>query len=176
MTRAAPVAEVFVGIGSNVERERRVPEGLQLLRAQFGALRLSPVYESAAVGFQGKPFFNLVVGFATGLAPAPLVQALRAIEQCCGRLPDAPKFAPRPLDLDLLLYGDLVIESVDLHLPRPDILQYGFALKPLADLIPERRHPVLGYRYDELWAQFTGAGRDVRPVSLAQATGRAIFG
>jgi 2-amino-4-hydroxy-6-hydroxymethyldihydropteridine diphosphokinase len=160
------MTEVFVGVGSNVERERRIPEGLALLREQFGSLHLSPVYESAAVGFQGRPFFNLVVGFATDLSPQALVATLHAIEQRCGREPDVPKFAPRPLDLDLLLYGELVLEEPNLHLPRPDILQYGFALKPLADLVPERRHPVIGYRYAALWAQFEGSGRDLREVQL----------
>ncbi len=167
--------EVFVGVGSNVERERRLAEGLSRLHRQFGRLRLSPVYESAAVGFQGNPFFNLVVGFETELSPPMLVASLRDIEIACGRGPNAPRFAPRPLDLDLLLYGDLVVEQADLHLPRPDILQYGFALKPLADLIPQRRHPVIGYTYSALWTQFKGAGKELRAVPLPEATGNDVF-
>lgn len=160
------MTEVFVGVGSNVQRERRVPEGLYHLREEFGVLRVSPMYESAAVGFEGSPFFNLVVGFACALEPQGLVARLHDIEQRCGRLPGAPRFAPRPLDLDLLLYGDLVIEAPNLHLPRPDILQYGFALKPLADLVPHQRHPVLGYTYAQLWTQFDGLGRGLRAVTL----------
>ncbi|MGH8457707.1 MAG: 2-amino-4-hydroxy-6-hydroxymethyldihydropteridine diphosphokinase [Nevskiales bacterium] len=155
---------VFVGIGSNVERERRIGEGLTELRTRYGALRVSPVYESAAVGFRGNPFFNLVVNFDCALPAHALVAELHAIELRCGRRADAPKFAPRPLDLDLLLYGDLVIEEAGLQLPRPDILQYGFALKPLADLAPDRRHPQLGLTYAELWVQFDGEGKVLRLV------------
>lgn len=169
------MTEVFVGVGSNVERERRVPEGLALLRDQFGSLRMSPTYESAAVGFQGKPFFNLVVGFDTDLSPQALVKALRAIEHQCGREPSVPKFAPRPLDLDLLLYGELVLEEPNLHLPRPDILQYGFALKPLADLVPGRYHPAIGYTYAELWLQFDGSGKHLREVQLFGAANADVF-
>lgn len=164
------MTEVFVGVGSNVERERRIPEGLHALQQQFGELRVSPVYETAAVGFDGSPFFNLVVSFGCCLSPRLLVESLHDIERQCGRRANSPRFAPRPLDLDLLLYDDFVIEEADLHLPRPDILQYGFALKPLADLIPARRHPVLGYSYSELWAQFDGVGRNLRVVTLAGAT------
>lgn len=161
------MTEVFVGVGSNVGRERHIRRGLSALRQSFGELRVSPVYESAAVGFRGSPFYNLVVSFDSKLPPIELVSTLHRIEQACGRRPDAPKFAPRPLDLDLLLYGDLVIDAGRLRLPRPDILQYGFALRPLADLAPELRHPVLGRRYAELWAEFDGEGRDLRVVSFS---------
>jgi 2-amino-4-hydroxy-6-hydroxymethyldihydropteridine diphosphokinase len=163
------VIEAFVGIGSNVERERRIREGLGALSARFGALRLSPVYESAAVGFRGNPFYNLVACFQARLPVRGLLAELRAIERFCGRDPAAPKFAPRPLDLDLLLYGDLVVDEPGLKLPRPDILQYGFALKPLADLVPDRRHPLLGRSYAQLWAGFEGEGRELRTVLFAAA-------
>jgi 2-amino-4-hydroxy-6-hydroxymethyldihydropteridine diphosphokinase len=161
-----PVTEVFVGIGSNVEREHHIRHGLAALREVFGELCLSPVYESAAVGFRGNPFYNLVANFDCELGPHELVAELRRIEQVCGRRADAPKFAPRPLDLDLLLYGDEVIREQGLLLPRPDILQYGFALKPLADIAPDLPHPELGQTYAELWATFGGEGRELRRVSL----------
>ncbi|HXG27389.1 MAG TPA: 2-amino-4-hydroxy-6-hydroxymethyldihydropteridine diphosphokinase [Nevskiales bacterium] len=157
---------VFVGIGSNRERERRIREAVAALRRRFGSLRLSPVYESAAVGFSGSPFYNLVAAFDCDLPARQLLAALRAIEQACGRDPAAAKFAPRPLDLDLLLYGDLVLEAPDLRLPRADILTYGFVLKPLADLAPAGRHPVLGRSYADLWAAFDGAGRELQRVQL----------
>jgi 2-amino-4-hydroxy-6-hydroxymethyldihydropteridine diphosphokinase len=174
-TTPEAVTEVFVGIGSNVERERRVRDGLNELRTRFGVLRISPVYESAAVGFRGNPFFNLVVNFDCMLSPHALIMELHAVELLCGRRANAPRFAPRPLDLDLLLYGDLVIDETGLQLPRADILQYGFALKPLADLAPDHRHPQLGQTYAELWARFDGAGRDLRPVLLTRATDAGNF-
>ncbi len=157
---------VFVGIGSNRERERRIREGLQALRHRFGRLRLSPAYESAAVGFSGSPFYNLVASFECVLPVGELLAALRAIENACGRDPAAAKFAPRPLDLDLLLYGERVIQEDGFHLPREDILRYGFVLKPLADLVPTERHPVLGQSYADLWAAFDGEGRELRRVQL----------
>lgn len=162
-----PVTEVFVGIGSNVGRERHIRLGLAAMRERFGDLCASPVYESAAVGFRGSPFFNLVVSFDCELPPAELVTVLHAMEQACGRQPQAPKFAPRPLDLDLLLYGDLVMEEGGLRLPRADVLHYGFALKPLADLAPGLPHPVAGKTYAELWAGFKGEGRDLRVVHFS---------
>lgn len=169
LERHFTVTEIFVGVGSNVERERHILKGLEALRSRFGSLRVSPVYESAAVGFKGSPFLNLVAAFQTERRLRELLADLRGIEQACGRDPAVSKFAPRPLDLDLLLYGDAVLDEPGLELPRPDILLYGFALKPLADLAPERRHPRLLRTYAELWAVFDGAGRDLRLVRLPSA-------
>ena len=160
------MTEIFVGVGSNVERERHIRSGLHALRDQFGDMRVSSVYESAAVGFHGSPFYNLVVVFHSDWPLRKLLTELRAIEEVCGRDPAAPKFAPRPLDLDLLLYGDLVCNEDGLKLPRPDILLYGFTLKPLAELTPDRCHPLNGCSYAELWTSFDGEGRDLRVVAL----------
>ncbi|HEV2212598.1 MAG TPA: 2-amino-4-hydroxy-6-hydroxymethyldihydropteridine diphosphokinase, partial [Gammaproteobacteria bacterium] len=100
--------EAFVGIGSNVEPERRVRQAVKLLRERFGAIRLSPVYRNAAVGFEGDDFLNLVVAFGTELEVTPLNATLDEIELACGRERGAACFAPRTMDLDLLLYGDCV--------------------------------------------------------------------
>lgn len=166
LTTPEAVTEVFVGIGSNVERERHIRLGLGALREAFGELCVSPVYESVAVGFRGNPFFNLVVSFDCDLLPVELVSMLHLIEHACGRRADAPKFAPRPLDLDLLLFGDEVLAEDGLQLPRADILQYGFALKPLADIAPGLPHPVTGKTYAAMWAEFKGEGRELRVVSF----------
>ncbi len=105
------MARVFVSVGSNVDRERHIALALELLRAHFGELQLSSVYESAAVGFDGDPFFNLVVAFETDAEPRQIVTALHEMERRCGRPRGGTQFSPRTMDLDLLLAGDLVMRD-----------------------------------------------------------------
>ena len=111
------MTRIYISLGSNIEREHHIRAGLDALHAEFGELQVSRVFESEAVGFNGRPFYNLVVGADTNLPLATLCQRLRAMEFAHGREPDAKKFAPRTLDLDLLLYGDLVCDE-PLVLPR----------------------------------------------------------
>ena len=148
--------EVFVGAGSNVEPRRHLGAGLRGLAEQFGLLRLSPVYRNSPVGFAGEDFLNLVIAFATDDPVEEVAAALAAIEAANGRVRGAAKFAPRTLDLDLLLYGDLVIDADGIQLPRDEITRYPFVLKPLADLAGERLHPVLGRSFAELWEHYDG--------------------
>lgn len=151
------MTQVFVGVGSNVDRDRNVRQGLQSLAAEFGPLRCSRVFECAAVGFVGDAFLNLVVGFETTLTPLDLATRLRALEIRHGRPHEVSKYSPRTLDIDLLLYGDVVQSADGLQLPREDVLRYAFVLWPLAELAPELRHPVIGRTYAELWADFPRA-------------------
>lgn len=144
--------EVYVGIGSNVEPARHVALGLDALRARFGPLRQSTIWRSRAVGFDGADFYNLVVGFSTELGARALNAELDAIETAGGRDRASPRYAPRTLDLDLLLFGDLV--EPDLRLPRRDITRYAFVLQPLAEIAAERRHPVTGLTFAEHWRRF----------------------
>lgn len=156
--------EVFVGIGSNVEPEKHLAQAIGLLRARFGGLRLSPVYRNRAVGFEGDDFLNAVTVFDTALGVAALNESLDAIEVQCGRERGAARFAPRTLDLDLLLYGDVVDEAR--RLPRREILEYAFVLKPLMDLAADRHHPVTGKTYAEHWAGFEGGRDGLKSVPL----------
>lgn len=156
---------VFVGIGSNIEPERRVREAVCGLRARFGELRISPVYRNPAVGFQGDDFLNLAVAFDSREDPAAVHAALDEIERQCGRTRGGPHFAPRTLDLDLLLYGDL-IAATPTQLPRPEILQYAYVLKPLADLAPARRHPLTGKNFAEHWRAMAGDNPALVAVTL----------
>lgn len=160
---------VHVSVGSNLERERWTRRAVALLRERFGRLRISPVYESAAVGFEGDPFYNLVAGFDTALTPAEVAAALRDIEACCGRDPSSRRFAPRKLDLDFILYGALVERGADYRLPRPELLEYAFMLGPLADIAPDEQHPLDGRTYAQLWAAFDRDAAPIRPVELALA-------
>ena len=160
------MAEVFVSIGSNVDRGHNVREGLRRLAEAYGALRLSPVYETAAVGFEGDDFYNLVAAFETEESPRDVVERLHAIEAACGRDRNGPRFGPRTLDIDLLLYGDEVIDTPELKLPRPEITRYAFVLRPLADLAGSRLHPLEGRSYAELWAAFEAPGQEMRAVDF----------
>jgi 2-amino-4-hydroxy-6-hydroxymethyldihydropteridine diphosphokinase len=104
------------------------------------------------VGFAGGNFYNLVVELKTDLTAAALIARLKAIEIEHGRAENAPKFAPRTLDLDLLLYDQLVDENI--NLPRAEITENAFVLKPLAELAPHLKHPVLDETYQTLWASY----------------------
>lgn len=142
---------VYVGIGSNQERELRIREAVAALRAEFGELELSPVYNSAAVGFDGSDFLNLVAAFETDLAVETVAAAFRRIEDNLGRDRSLPKFASRPIDLDILLFGAQVIELPGIRVPRAEIVENAFVLKPLQDIAPERAHPETGEIFTALW-------------------------
>lgn len=155
------MARVFVGIGSNSEPERHLRLAVQALRQRFGALRCSTIYASAPVGFEGPDFLNLVVGFDAADPPRALVATLKALEQELSQTR-----TPRGLDLDLLLYDDLVLDEDGLRLPRADIERYAFVLRPLAELAPEQRHPVTRQRFADMWAAFPAHGQPLRPVEV----------
>lgn len=159
--------KVYVSIGSNLEREISVPRGVALLREAWGTLQLSRVYESAAVGFEGDAFYNLVAGFETADSPRAVAQRLRAMEIACGRDHNSRRFAPRTLDLDLILYGNLVERCEHYRLPREELLRYAFMLGPMAELAPHECHPVNGLDYAALWAAFDQHESALRPVDLA---------
>lgn len=156
----------YVGVGSNIEPETVVPRAVASLRARFGTVACSPVYRSAAVGFDGDPFLNLVCRFATDLPVMNLDRLLHGIETDHGRSRDAPRFAARTLDLDLLLYGELRLNDGRLRLPRDEITQYAFVLRPLAELAPQLRHPSDGRTMAELWRRFAHAAPALEAVQL----------
>lgn len=147
---------VYISIGSNQEPRRNIQSCLQRLRDFFGELQVSTVYENGAVGFEGENFYNLVVGFDTTLPVEDVSQVLHRIEDEHGRIRSGKKFSSRTLDLDLLLYGDLVLKTDTLELPRDEINRYAFVLRPLAELAPDLQHPSLGKSMADLWADFPG--------------------
>lgn len=156
---------VFVGVGSNIDPRTHVPRALALLETRFGALRVSRAYRCPSVGFDGDDFINLVIGFDSDEPVADLQAALRRIETDCGR-DRSVKRASRRMDLDLLLVGDTVLDRDGLTLPRADILEYAFVLRPLAELVPDARHPVLGSTYAALWAAFDDREQPLTPVMI----------
>lgn len=145
---------VYIGVGSNIERERNIAAGLDRLVALDPQVRISPVYESAAIGFRGEPFLNLVVAIDTALSVGELARTLRAIERANGHPGNLPKFSDRSLDLDILLYGELCGEIDGVRLPRGDILKCAYVLWPLADIAPDLCHPLNGQRCADLRATF----------------------
>ncbi len=156
----------YVSIGSNLDPAQMVPLAIAALRREFGQLTCSPVYSSAAVGFDGGDFLNLVCGFNTDFSPQEVNRVLHRIEDEHGRRREQPRFSDRSLDLDLLLHGDRCIDEDGLTLPRDEILRYAFVLRPLADLVPDLRHPVLGTRFADLWARFDATGQTLTAVEL----------
>lgn len=162
-----PLVWACVGIGSNIEPEQNVRRALAELRRRFGALTISTIYVNPAVGFAGDDFLNLAVKFATALPVHELAAQLRAIEARHPARGEATKFTARALDLDLLLYSDLVLESRDVRVPRPEITRYAFVLRPLAEIAGDCLHPVLRVTLAELWARFDRSQAPLRPVTLS---------
>ncbi|HVN46449.1 MAG TPA: 2-amino-4-hydroxy-6-hydroxymethyldihydropteridine diphosphokinase [Steroidobacteraceae bacterium] len=159
---------VYVGAGSNVAPERNLASAVEALRREFPGARFSPWYRNRAVGFEGEDFINLVAGFDTALPLPAVIARLHAIEQQCGRARDAPRWAPRTMDLDVLLYGDLVCDEPGLKLPRPDLLRRAYMLGPLAALAPQVVHPTAGTTIGELWRRFD---RAAHPLALVPRSG-----
>ena len=158
------MAQVYVSIGSNIDRRKNITAALRLLAAEYGDLEQSSVYESDAVGFDSAAFYNLVVGFQTDAAPQAVQEKLHDIEERCGRQ-RSTELTARTLDLDLLLYNDLVISEGKLVLPRSDITRYAFVLGPLAEIAGTRRHPVSGERYADMWSAFDHAQEPLQRVA-----------
>ncbi len=153
------MARVYLSLGSNLEPQRHLRAALAELRQRFGAIDVSPAYRSASVGFDGAEFVNLAVGLDTELAPVELNHWLHALEDRHGRRRDVPRYSDRTLDIDIVLYGDRVLDGPGhLQIPR-DELQHAFVLRPLADIAPQVRHPRSGQSMAELWAAFP-AGRE----------------
>jgi len=148
------VAKIYISLGSNIDRETNTRAGVDALRQRYGGLLLSSVYESEAVGFKGDSFYNMVIALETDEDVFEVAANLRAIEEANGRDRKAPKFSSRTLDLDLLLYDDLVLNERGLQLPRDEILERAFVLLPLSEIAPNLVHPQAGECYADLWLKF----------------------
>ncbi len=161
---AAPV-QVFVSAGSNIEPVRNLRMAVRELQGRFAPLLLSSVYRNKAEGFEGDDFLNMVIGFTTDERPEAIVAELERLHEKAGRVRAQNAFGSRPLDLDLLLYGDEVNE--ELRLPRADITRYSFVLGPLAEVAPATRHPVSGETMGELWERFDKTRHPLERLALS---------
>jgi len=155
---------VYVSVGSNIDREKNVDAALERMKADFGELECSRTWETTAVGFEGDAFYNLVVAFDTDMPAQELARQLHRMEDDLGRDRSGGKFSSRSIDLDLLLYGDLVLDEDGLVLPRPEILEYAFVLQPLAEIAGDMKHPVNGFSFSMLWDQFDLTSQPMWPV------------
>jgi 2-amino-4-hydroxy-6-hydroxymethyldihydropteridine diphosphokinase len=156
----------YVGLGSNLgDRAAHLLLGLSALSRlpETRLLRLSPVYETDPVGPPQPPYLNMVAELETELSPKGLLAEMLRIEKALGR-ERRERWGSRTLDLDLLLYGDLVLEEEGLSVPHPRLHERAFVLVPLLDLLPEGRHPLLGQSFAELLASLDASS--VRPLVL----------
>ena len=160
------MSRVYLGIGSNVDPKRHIREGVATLRAVFGPLLLSDVFESEAIGFEGDPFLNLVATMDTDIRVADLQRLLRGIEAEFGRLPHQARFSPRSLDIDILMVDDLAGEVEGVILPRAEILENAFVLWPLSEIAPDVLHPVVRKPFAGLWSAFDNRQAIRRLASL----------
>ena len=143
---------VHLNIGSNQNRRSNIRLAIQSLEQCFSDIALSSLFESPSAGFNGNDFYNIGVNITTLKTSHEVFYILRDIENSLGRDRSLPKFSSRIIDLDLVLYGGIIDDS--LNVPRKDILKYAFVLAPLAELNPEAIHPLEGTSYQNLWKTF----------------------
>jgi len=157
------MAQIYVSIGTNIDRKKHLKLALDELHRRFGLLQLSPVYQSEAVGFEGEDFFNMVAGFVSNESIESVVKQLKSIEKLSGRDVSAPKFSARTLDIDLLNYDDVVCEQ-PIQLPRDEITYNAFVLKPLNDVAPQWIHPVKQRTISALWKSFDQSSQRLNDI------------
>ncbi len=160
------MAWVYISLGSNIDREALTRSGVSALRKQYGDLLLSSVYESEAVGFDGESFYNMVIALRTQDDVRSVSQTLRRIEDEHGRDRSGPRFSSRTLDLDLLLYDDLIINEKKLQIPIDEILQRAFVLWPMAEIAADLVHPLVKKTYGELWTEFDKNKEKLEPIEF----------
>ncbi|WP_122082353.1 2-amino-4-hydroxy-6-hydroxymethyldihydropteridine diphosphokinase [Vibrio coralliirubri] len=148
------MATVYVSIGSNINREHHVTESLKALNSRFAPLHISNFYDCEPVGFEGDNFLNLVVGFECDLSIAELAKVLHQIELENDRKRETKEYASRTMDIDILLYGNEVGTIDGVELPRGEITEYAFVLRPLVDVAAQELHPTLDISFQHLWNNF----------------------
>lgn len=170
------MAHVYVAIGSNVDPQKNIYKAAKELARLFPGARFSSWYRNRAVGFEGDDFINGVVGFATDAALSEVIESLHAVEALCGRPRNAPRWAPRSMDLDVLLYGNAVCAEPSMTLPRPDLVKRPYMLGPLAEIAPEVVHPTAGLTIGELWQRFDRHAHPMDRIPFEQLTSRPRSG
>jgi len=148
---------LYLGLGSNLgDRKANLENAVQLLGQTLSLEQLSSVYETQPVGYEEQPLFlNAVCRAATDIGPFQLLSLIKGVEVALDRVPSFPN-APRPIDIDILLYGNLVIEAQQLVIPHPRLVERAFVLIPLAEIAPDLTHPVSGKSMKDLAAKVQG--------------------
>ncbi len=149
---------VYLGLGSNMgNRQENLNRALDFLSQRLRVEQVSSVYDTEPLGNIDQPrFLNLVCQVYTRLAPAELLILAKGIESKLGRV-SSKSNAPRPIDIDILFYGDQVIETPGLVIPHPRLVERAFVLIPLAEIAPDLVHPVTGKTIKELLTGVTEA-------------------
>ena len=160
------MAKVYLSLGSNIERYKRISAALDALVKQFGELIISPVYESVSVGFDGDNFLNLVVAMNTDIPVGALSNALREIENNNGRVRAGSKFSARTLDIDILTYGSEVGLIDGIELPRDEITKYGFVITPLVDIAANELLPGSDKTYQTIATELNLDEKELWPVEF----------
>lgn len=148
------MATVYLSIGSNINREHHITESIRALNNRFSNLSISRFYDCESVGFKGDNFLNLVVGLECDLSVAELARFLKQIERDNGRQRETKAYASRTLDIDILLYDKKVGIIDGVELPRGEITEYAFVLRPLVDIAATELHPTLSISFQEIWKNF----------------------
>lgn len=160
------MGKAYLSLGSNLNGPANLRSAIAAMRERFGKLVLSPVYRTRAVGFDGADFYNGAAIVDTDLAPQALNDWLHALEDAHGRVRGGPRYGDRTLDIDIVLYDDLILSGEGhLQLPRPE-LRHAFVLKPLADIAPDVAVPGAGRTLGELWAVHPDHDQPMNPVEL----------
>lgn len=149
---------VHLALGGNIgDRKANLAAAIDRLRERVDIDRLSAVYETAPMYVTDQPpFLNMAVSGATRLPPRELLRFVKGIEAELGRTEGGERFGPRPIDIDILLYGSLVMSAPELEIPHPRLSERAFVLAPLADVAADLRHPALGLAVRDLLAAVPG--------------------
>jgi 2-amino-4-hydroxy-6-hydroxymethyldihydropteridine diphosphokinase len=160
------VPELVFSLGSNVDAHRHIRLAVARLRAEFGALQCSSVYQSSAVGFQGEDFLNLVTLASSNLSLDAILKTVKKIEEEFGRERGVPRFSPRTIDIDVLLFGIQDGKDCAIDLPRDEITKHAFVLQPLAELLPDNVHPQTGSSYSAMWEEFDDPSQELAVIEF----------
>jgi len=171
---ASPSATVYLGLGANLgDRLKNLRLALARLQTLAHLEEVSSLYETQPQGVTDQPlFFNAVCRLSTGLEPQALLRFLKNLEWELGRRPGGQTWGPRPIDLDILLYDDRLVDAPELTVPHPRLAERAFVLVPLCELAPELRHPLLGKTMKELLASVGKKGvRKIAPRAWEKGEG-----
>lgn len=155
-----------LSIGSNINAPENIRAAVKALAVEFENIVCSTVFESEAVGFEGDNFLNLVVLINTENKLDQIVLSLKQLEDKLGRNRSQAKFSGRPIDIDILIYGDEAGSEQGIQLPRPEITENAYVLQPLAELLPDQIHAPSGKSYLQLWETYDKSSQRLWPIQF----------